>query len=536
MSPIRQPQLRNFAADPRTFTDSYTAQDGIGTDDFTLSVDFTLLEKGVHGIINIGCMLCVYYNSTKGYQPSVRILKSDGTKDNLYPVGSSHMTKNVASINVIKTGQNVRMVVYARDGSIVRDMTTPLPDGATVTSWPGVTTYPGSISAASIRNDTTGETVWQAAYSDLYGTSNPWPSPVPRNFASAEWRWYNAVNPILSLGTDDLEFYIQYRLDGYRDSSEINSLFYFNSQNGSINLAFQGDGTASNYSYIKLNGVADYVIPLDLIKKLGTHSIRIRRTGTTVTTEFDGTVLAELTASEITATTAGIYPITRFDGVIYDCYWKNLRTNRKVWQYPNDAEKVQLITNNNIKTENGQFEQANPSYEARLDTALDLRGKISSYTTIVDFDTVPFTISVAGQKQELAGQGPSVAYGAQYKVICSIGHGSSGNMQLSQEIAGARQIIAANPGKVEGRYILAGVVQLDIPNNTTRLALYFNGELLVEQTFAGLPTGTTHAAYTNFAIWDNRNGAYTQMYGAVHGAFLLDTALDDAQLKVLTAP
>lgn len=55
-SRLRPPKPRNFAADPMTFTDSYTAQDGIGTDDFTLSVDFTLLNSAVNGEINIGCM------------------------------------------------------------------------------------------------------------------------------------------------------------------------------------------------------------------------------------------------------------------------------------------------------------------------------------------------------------------------------------------------------------------------------------------------------------------------------------------------
>lgn len=152
--------LRNFADEPVTFTDSFTAQNEIETDDFTLSVDFTLLRENDGGNISIGCMQCGYYDSTKGYQPSVYILKSDGTKDSLYPVGTSHITGDITSVKVIKAGQNVRMVVHARDGSTVRDQTNPLPDGATVISMTSATTYPGNIFAASIRNDTTGKTVW----------------------------------------------------------------------------------------------------------------------------------------------------------------------------------------------------------------------------------------------------------------------------------------------------------------------------------------------------------------------------------------
>ena len=151
---------RDFVEEPTTFTDSYTAQDGIGTDDFTLSVDFTLLNSAVNGEINIGCMRCAYYNSSKGHQPGVHILNSDGTVGALYPVGTSHIPGDISSIKVIKTGQNVRAVVYAHDGSIIRDQTKPLPDGATVTYVSRVTNYSGNILSASIRNDTTGRTVW----------------------------------------------------------------------------------------------------------------------------------------------------------------------------------------------------------------------------------------------------------------------------------------------------------------------------------------------------------------------------------------
>ena len=45
------------------------------------------------------------------------------------------------------------------------------------------TSAPVTLHAVSLTDDSTGTAVWQAAYSDLYDTSNPWPSPVPRNFA-----------------------------------------------------------------------------------------------------------------------------------------------------------------------------------------------------------------------------------------------------------------------------------------------------------------------------------------------------------------
>ena len=530
-SRLRPAQLRNFAANPMTFTDSYTAQDGIGTDDFTLSVDFTLLRENVHGTIIIGCMLCAYYDTTKGYQSSVRILKSDGTKESLYPVGTSHMTEDVASIKVIKTGQNVRMVVYARDGSIVRDMTKPLPDGATVTASSGATNYPGNIFAASIRNDTTGTDVWQAAYSDLYDMSNPWPPPVPRNFAEEPMTWRDEKTTAPSIGEDDCEFFIRYRLDGYPEGSAISQIFYHNSQNGSINIAFAGDGTGGNYSVIRLTDVGAFMIPLDRIRQLGEHTIRIQRVGLFVTVEFDGEVVATSSAGTkkiaVYSTTA---PVSDFDGVIFETYWKSLTTGRTVWSYPSEAERVRLITKTNIRTDRGAFEVADETQPARVDTTLDLRGKVSSYTVVVDFEAIE--PNGTDSKQELAGQGAAVATDYHPSICALAQSGRHGNIQLSQEINGIRRIVYKAPANQLGRHVAVGVV--DVGNSSTRLAVYYDGYLLVEDTFDGIPAGTCDPMAINYALFDNRNGAHTMRYGKIYSCLLFDRALSAAEIAALT--
>lgn len=528
-SRLRLPTPRNFAADPMTFTDSYTAQDGIGTDDFTLSVDFTLLEESVHGTINIGCMQCIYYDSTKGHQPSVRILKSDGTKSALYPVGTSHIWGNVASIKVIKTGQNVRMVAYARDGSTIKDGTAAIPDGATVTSSSGATTYPGNIFAASIRNDTTGTAVWQAAYSDLYDTSNPWPSPVPRNFAEEPMTWRDEKTTAPSIGEDDCEFFIRYRLDGYPEGSAISQIFYHNSQNGSINIAFAGDGTGGNYSFIRLTNTDGFVIPLDRVRQLGEHTIRIQRVGLFVTVEFDGEVVATSSAGTkkiaVYSTTA---PVSDFDGVIFETYWKSLTSGRTVWSYPSEAERVRLITKTNVRTNRGAFEAADETRPARVDTALDLRGKVSSYTVVVDFEAI--APNGTQSKMELAGQGAAVTGSPS---ICALAQsGFTGNIQLSQEINGIRQIVYKATDNQLGRHVAVGVV--DVGNSSTRLAVYYDGDLLAEDTFDGIPAGTCDPKAVNWAIFDNRNGSNTMRYGKIYSALLFDRALSAAEIAALT--
>ena len=537
-SRLRPPTPRNFAADPMTFTDSYTAQDGIGTDDFTLSVDFTLLRKNVHGTINIGCMQCIYYDSTKGHQPCVRILKSDGTKDALYPVGTSHILENVASIKVIKTGQSVRMVVHARDGSTIKDGTAAIPDGATVTSSSGATTYPGNIFAASIRNDTTGTAVWQAAYSDLYDTSNPWPSPVPRNFAEEPMTWRDEKTTAPAIEEDDCEFFIRYRLDGYPEGSAISQIFYHNSQNGSVNIAFAGDGTGGNYSVIRLTGTDGVVIPLDRVRQLGEHTIRVRRVGLTVTVEFDGEVATTSTGMEKVAVYSTTAPVSDFDGVIFETYWKSLTTGRTVWSYPSDAERVRLITKTNVRTNRGAFEAADEMKPARVDTALDLRGKVSSYTLFVEFDAAALENESDNYcKQELAGQGASkgsipsplaVNYNKQLNVDTL-----EYRLEVSVDIAGARHLSEAIlPGHLAGRNSVVAVVEL--MDDKTRLSIYHCGVLLKSEIVDGIPKMDGYACPDSFALMDNRNGLWSNYYGKIHSCLLFDRALSAAEIAALT--
>lgn len=538
-SRLRPPVPRNFAADPMTFTDSYTAQDGIGTDDFTLSVDFTLLEESVHGDLRIGCMQCIYYDSTKGHQPCVWILKSDGTKSALYPVGTSHLSKRVASIKVIKTGQSVRMVAYARDGSTIKDGTAAIPDGATVTSFAGATSYPGNVFAASIRNDTTGTAVWQAAYSDLYDTSNPWPSPVPRNFAEEPMTWRDEKTTAPLIGEDDCEFFIRYRLDGYPEGSAISQIFYHNSQNGSVNIAFAGDGTGGNYSVIRLTDTDGVVIPLDRVRQLGEHTIRIQRVGLFVTVEFDGEVVATSSAGTkkiaVYSTTA---PVSDFDGVIFETYWKSLTTGRTVWSYPSDAERVRLITKTNVRTDRGAFEAADEMKPARVDTALDLRGKVSSYTLFVEFDAAALENESDNYcKQELAGQGASkgsipsplaVNYNKQLNVDTL-----EYRLEVSVDIAGARHLSEAIlPGHLAGRNSVVAVVEL--MDDKTRLSIYHCGVLLKSEIVDGIPKMDGYACPDSFALMDNRNGLWSNYYGKIHSCLLFDRALSAAEIAALT--
>ena len=543
-SRLRPAQLRNFAADPMTFTDSYTAQDGIGTDDFTLSVDFTLLRKNVPGTINIGCMQCIYYDSTKGHQPCVRILKSDGTKDALYPVGTSHILENVASIKVIKTGQNVRMVVHARDGSTVKDQTKPLPDGATVTSLSGATTYPGNIFAASIRNDTTGTAVWQAAYSDLYDTSNPWPSPVPENFAENAKAFYDcqavvqeALDP-----THDYSFLIE--ADRVSERTE-NSLFYAGTDKLPFGVYYHADHTIKFFSNLLRNegdpsgtyASLNFYTGTDWLP--GRHAFEARIEGNAITTYVDGVQYATSNKFARTGTAAVGLPNCN-SGYVYKIQITDLTDNQVVWSYPSEAERVRLITKTNVRTDRGAFEAADETQPARVDTALDLRGKVSSYTVVVDFEAAEFPETTTMEcHQELAGQGGALI-GSGTPPICSIGYylASSGSarLQLSQEVAGGRHVVNATlTGRLSGRHICCGVVEVDPAAPLTASTLYLDGVRIGNASIYAVPTGNAAVSARCFSIAGHSfTGGWPPYTGKVYSCLLFDRALSAAEIAALT--
>ena len=543
-SRLRPPTPRNFAADSMTFTDSYTAQDGIGTDDFTLSVDFTLLRKNVPGTINIGCMQCIYYDSTKGHQPYVRILKSDGTKDALYPVGTSHILENVASIKVIKTGQNVRMVVHARDGSTVKDQTKPLPDGATVTSLSGATTYPGNIFAASIRNDTTGTAVWQAAYSDLYDTSNPWPSPVPENFAENAKAFYDcqavvqeALDP-----THDYSFLIE--ADRVSERTE-NSLFYAGTDKLPFGVYYHADHTIKFFTNLLRNegdpsgtyANLNFYTGTDWLP--GRHAFEARIEGNAITTYVDGVQCATSNKFARTGTAAVGLPNCN-SGYVYRIQITDLTDNQVVWSYPSEAERVRLITKTNVRTDRGAFEAADETQPARVDTALDLRGKVSSYTVVVDFEAAEFPETTTMEcHQELAGQGGALI-GSGTPPICSIGYylASSGSarLQLSQEVAGGRHVVNATlTGRLSGRHICCGVVEVDPASPLTASTLYLDGVRIGNASIYAVPTGNAAVNARCFSIAGHSfTGGWPPYTGKVYSGLLFDRALSAAEIAALT--
>lgn len=532
-SRLRPAMPRDFAVEPMEWREFSAVAAAVGTDGFTLKITFNRPSKTAgylfYGVHFFGFMLA-----------TTNILCRISA-DN-YVFIEEAVVGDLSGRHTLKMTRRQGGVDYYLDGALVKTNATAWDVDLSLVFTAGrylTTDLDGTVESIALMNDTTGETVWQAAYSDLYDTSNPWPSPVPRNFAEEPMTWRDEKTTAPSIGEDDCEFFIRYRLDGYPEGSAISQIFYHNSQNGSINIAFAGDGTGGNYSVIRLTNVGAFVIPLDRIRQLGEHTIRIQRVGLFVTVEFDGEVVATSSAETkkiaVYSTTA---PVSDFDGVIFETYWKSLTTGRTVWRYPSDAERVRLITKTNIRTDRGYFEQADTTVNSYVNTALDLRGRVSSYTVFIDFYPAVFPESNNAEcHQELAGQGGALI-GSDFPPICSVGYyktvDQTYRLQFAQQSGSLRRTVNVTlAAALSGRCRIVGVV--DVQSSSTTLTLYLDGEQIGTSTYSGIPDGTAASIARCFSVAGVKEyGGWINYTGKVYSCLLFDRALSTAEIAALT--
>lgn len=407
------------------------------------------------------------------------------------------------------------------------------------------TSAPVTLHAVSLTDDSTGTAVWQAAYSDLNDTSNPWPSPVPRNFAEEPEAWRDEETTAPSIGEDDCEFFIRYRLDGYPEGSAISQIFYHNSQNGSINIAFAGDGTGGNYSVIRLTDTDGVVIPLDRIRQLGEHTIRIQRVGLFVTVEFDGEVVATSSAGTkkiaVYSTTA---PVSDFDGVIFETYWKSLTTGRTVWSYPSEAERVRLITKTNVRTDRGVFEAADDANIAGIATPLDFRGNTKSKTFIVRaFCPAHDPASEKLYIHPFFGQGLVSGSSSQYTFQFSLWEDRRAgyNIHLRSVVSAGTPVYEANVRNAE-LYLEQWhtyVMVVDYRGDNCYIHTFVDGTMIAERTISGTPVWNTPAATTTQETTvgirrDPNSSYYAGSLTRISAALIFDRALTAAEIAALS--
>lgn len=380
------------------------------------------------------------------------------------------------------------------------------------------TSAPVTLHAVSLTDDSTGTAVWQAAYSDLYDTSNPWPSPVPRNFAEEPEAWTDAMTAANGLGEDNWAFEIKLNL-----KSQITGAVFNNLAGSPLKL----------YDDLVSSGEASFFLRnyVDTAAWTGRHSIRLEVADGNASLYLD----SEFKAAKATGLTSVQFEqasTTSADVEIEAVEFVNLTTGRTVWRYPSDAERVRLITKTNVRTDRGAFEAADETQPARVDTALDLRGKVSSYTVVVDFEAAEMDTDVSAQ--QLCGQGSATNMTAVDIAACMYYRQSSRYyLRHVWELAGSSILFYAEVEKLTGRHQLTAVLQINETSGGSAAMLYLDGKLIHTANNEDVPTGAGSAESFSLMEPANTSQTYSRKYGKVYSGLLFDRALSAAEIAAL---
>lgn len=538
-SRLRPAMPRNFADNPMAWTDAKTALDVTDqSHDFTFEIEFKCVKTNA-----------VYIFASDGSNDFIRVFMSSGEiivstallstasgGSTQFSAGSDSTNRHALTVKMIENTITALIdgeIVYTRENLVRNAIEISAPRSNA-----------GYVYKISITDDTTGEIVWQAAYSDLYDTSNPWLSPVPENFAENAKAFYDcqavvreALDP-----THDYSFLIE--ADRVSERTE-NSLFYAGTDKLPFGVYYHADHTIKFFTNLLRNegdpsgtyASLNFYTGTDWLP--GRHAFEARIEGNAITTYVDGVQYATSNKFARTGTVAVGLPNCN-SGYVYRIQITDLTDNQVVWSYPSEAERVRLITKTNVRTDRGAFEAADETQPARVDTALDLRGKVSSYTVVVDFEAAEFPETITMEcHQELAGQGGALI-GSSYPPICSIGYylASSGSarLQLSQEVAGGRHVVNATlTGRLSGRHICCGVVEVDPASPLTASTLYLDGVRIGNASIYAVPTGNAAVNATCFSIAGHSfTGGWASYTGKVYSGLLFDRALSAAEIAALT--
>lgn len=236
------------------------------------------------------------------------------------------------------------------------------------------TSAPVTLHAVSLTDDSTGTAVWQAAYSDLYDTSNPWPSSVPENFAEKAKAFYDCQAVIREAldPTHDYSFLIEAEI--VRENLEC-SMFYAGGDKFPFGVYAYSDNTIRVFSNL-LRSASDTSSKYATIvaysggtRLQGRHTIESRVEGTAMHVFLDGNEITHSHAFARTGTATVGVPNCN-SGYVYKIKITDLTDNQVVWSYPSEAERVRLITKTNVRTDRGVFEAAGETATATIATQL----------------------------------------------------------------------------------------------------------------------------------------------------------------------
>ena len=544
-SRLRPAMPRNFVDNPMAWTDFMAAIANATETDWSFKIKYTL--NGMTGSQRIFCG-----GSNTG--PIAIFLSSDGLMY-LRTIGGSGtiIQANPASdptgthtVEII-AASGLYSIIY--DGETVRSVQDTPTIPVLVTGDVISSQFYGTIEQAEFL---CGAVVWQAAYSDLYDTSNPWPSPVPENFAENAKAFYDcqavmreALDP-----THDYSFLIEAEI--VRENPEC-SMFYAGGDKFPFGVYVYSDNTIRVFSNLLRSAsdtsskYATIVVYSGGTRLQGRHTIELRVEGIAMHVFLDGNEITHPYTFARTGTAAVGLPNCN-SGYVYKIQITDLTDNQVVWSYPAEAERVRLITKTNVRTDHGSFETADVSVISRVATQLDLRGAYVEKTFIADC-WFPATSNngtlnyfpVITQGDGLSGSGSSlvVNFSVQADYRASV---ASKRLQLTWADASG-SIHTTNVVVTDAffgkRHQIVGVIRPGASSTQYANELYIDGELVgrgsgsVSSFVFGNAAAASIAQGSLHVIGRDYTGFLSQS-SLLYGALIFDRALSAAEIAALT--
>ena len=533
-SRLRPPTPRNFADNPMAWTDAKTALDVTDqSHDFTFEIEFKCVKTNA-----------VYIFASDGSNDFIRVFMSSGEiivstallstasgGSTQFSAGSDSTNRHALTVKMI--GNTITALI---DGEIVYTRENLVRNAIEISA---PRSNAGYVYKISITDDTTGETVWQAAHSNLYNMlpPPPWPSPVPENFAEKAKAFYDcqavvreALDP-----THDYSFLIEAEI--VKENQDC-SMFYAGVAGFLFGIYCYRDNTVRVFSNLlrpAINTSSTYVTAIvysgDTLLQ-GRHTIELRVEGIAMHVFLDGNEITHSYTFARTGLAAVGLPQCN-SGYVYKIQITDLTDNQVVWSYPSEAERVRLITKTNVRTDRDVFEAADETKTARVDTALDLRGKVSSYTAVVDFEAAEMDTDVSAQ--QLCGQGSATNMTAVDIAACMYYRQSSRYyLRHVWELGGKSVLFYAEVEKLTGRHQLTAVLQINETSSGSAAMLYLDGKLIHTANNNNVPTGAGSAESFSLMEPANTSQTYSRKYGKIYSCLLFDRALSAAEIAALT--
>ena len=406
------------------------------------------------------------------------------------------------------------------------------------------TSAPVTLHTVSLTDDSTGTAVWQAAYSDLYDTSNPWPSPVPRNFAEEPETWYTAA-AVSSSKILTHDFYFEIEFISYQKPESNEPVFYNVRTYEPFGVCLRNDGNiiatvtctrlweGSGRQYLSLlSGDFNYGEPvrIKVVRQDGVVRIFCNDTEKQTITMPSAPAPVQFTTM----------PSANFNGTIKCITIFDLTTGKTVWSYPSEAERVRLLTKTNVRTDRGVFEAADDANLAGIATPLDFRGNTTSKTFIARaFCPAHDPASEKLYIHPFFGQGLVSGSSSQYTFQFSLWEDRRAgyNIHIRSVVSAGTTVYEANVRNAEPYleqwHTYAMVV--DYRGDNCYIRTFVDGTMIAERTVSATliwntPAATT-AQETTVGIRRDPNASYyAGSLTRITAALVFDRALTDAEI------